>query len=91
MHRYVVTDMSPDPKRPDRNVTWPKPPRPKQPDRNGQTEKSCSDPLHWNLFFVDFKYEEKCWKPVFLWLFLVFGHKWNGARIILQKCPWKPI
>ena len=23
--------------------------------------------------------------------FLIFRDKWNGARIILQKYPWKPI
>ena len=25
------------------------------------------------------------------WLFLIFRDKWNGAGVILQKCPWKPI
>ena len=28
---------------------------------------------------------------MFPWLFLIFRDKWNGARIILQKCPWKLI
>jgi len=23
--------------------------------------------------------------------FLIFRDKWNGARVILQKCPWKSI
>ena len=22
---------------------------------------------------------------------MIFRDKWNGARVILQKCPWKPI
>ena len=25
------------------------------------------------------------------WLFLSFRDKWNGARVILQKCSWNPI
>ena len=37
-------------------------------------------------FYIPRKYE----KPVFPWLFLIFKDKWNGTRVILQKCPWKP-
>ena len=25
------------------------------------------------------------------WLYLSFRDQWNGARVISQKCPWKPI
>ena len=28
---------------------------------------------------------------MFPWLVLIFRDKWNGARVILYKCPWKPI
>ena len=28
---------------------------------------------------------------VFPWLFLIFREKWNGARVISQTSPWKPM
>jgi len=48
-------------------------------------------PPRMGFFFVDFIYLEKYSKPVFPWLFLIFRDKWNGASVILQKCPWKLI
>jgi len=50
--------------------------------------------LWWLLrgsFYVGFIYLKKCQKPVLPWLFLIFRDKLNGARVILQKCCWKPI
>ena len=52
-------------------------------------QESCV--VHYpEAFFVNFIYLEKYYKPVLPWLFLIFIDKWNGAKVILQKCPWTP-